>query len=475
MSSVDPVAILGALDHPVDPRPEFAETLLSRLLEELDGAQVPTRAPGWKRLRLPRILPAAPPRLRLLLIVLALLLLLATVALATYFGVRTWISAGPRGVQYTSDFRLSVVFHEPAGPESRTRSLSSFVIAPSGRDIYAVRYFLNRPVPPWHHVREELLRIAGVASDRRAHEERLLTYRDLAEPRLWDPGTDLKHRVISDYGGQGSVAVAANGDVFLLAAARPGSSINVRTPREVSLIVRHSDGSLQKVLTFQELVHAGVVKASAANHGALGIAASAPDRLWVKVRQPSGFLLEVIDPNGDGHWADRVIRRLRLPPSVPNAGMSRGRHWSFHQLLSESSVPGEDRSRSILVTASNSLAFRVYRIADFDGDGDALDKGEAQVLFRAHRFLFGPTEVTVAPRTILGDGKVVLHELVASGFSRPTRISRISRSGKVTDIGRSFLQLEKVLAGRDGSIYAVVQSPGSRGPGWIIYRLTPRA
>ena len=37
MSSVDPVAvILGALDRPVQPRPEFAETLLSRLVEEFE-------------------------------------------------------------------------------------------------------------------------------------------------------------------------------------------------------------------------------------------------------------------------------------------------------------------------------------------------------------------------------------------------------------------------------------------------------
>jgi hypothetical protein len=142
-------------------------------------------------------------------------------------------------------------------------------------------------------------------------------------------------------------------------------------------------------------------------------------------------------------------------------------------------VAGEDRSRSILVTASNSLAIRVYRIADLDDDGDALDDGELRLLFRGHR---SSLEVPViAPRTVVRDGKVVLRELVAGSFTLPTRISRISHSGKVTDVGRSFFELEQVLAGRDGSVYAVVQTPafgapqtpGFRAPRWIVYRLTP--
>jgi hypothetical protein len=56
MSAIDPLAaILGTLDRPVQPRPEFAQTLLSRLVEELgDGAQTPTRKPRQARLRLPQ-------------------------------------------------------------------------------------------------------------------------------------------------------------------------------------------------------------------------------------------------------------------------------------------------------------------------------------------------------------------------------------------------------------------------------------
>jgi hypothetical protein len=198
-----------------------------------------------------------------------------------------------------------------------------------------------------------------------------------------------------------------------------------------------------------------------------------------RVKQPSGFLVELSDPNRDGNWADRVIRRLRLPSSFPGAVKRQGSSpWSFPQLLAEPSVPGEDRSRSILATVSNNLAFRVYRVGDLNDDGDALDKGEMQLLFGGHRPSLEdfPEVPAIAPRTVVRDGKVVLRQLVAGSFSRPTRISRISQSGEVTDFGRSFEALETVLASRDGSVYAVVQTPGfglKLGPRWIIYRLTP--
>ena len=49
MSARDPVvAILGSLERPVQPRPEFAEGLLSRLLEELGDARAPARG-RWRR------------------------------------------------------------------------------------------------------------------------------------------------------------------------------------------------------------------------------------------------------------------------------------------------------------------------------------------------------------------------------------------------------------------------------------------
>jgi Tol biopolymer transport system component len=99
MSSVDPVArILGGLDGPVQPRAEFGETLLFRLLQEL-GAVAPEEpaAKPWRvPQRLRRILPAATPglgrwrhrRLRLAIVLVLLFLLLTGIATATYLLVR---------------------------------------------------------------------------------------------------------------------------------------------------------------------------------------------------------------------------------------------------------------------------------------------------------------------------------------------------------------------------------------------------
>jgi dipeptidyl aminopeptidase/acylaminoacyl peptidase len=86
VSTSDPIAsILTALDRPVQPRPEFAESLRADLLAEL---RAPVDAPRRRRLRLDWFLPQAPPRVRLVLIAALLLLLLAGIATATYIGVR---------------------------------------------------------------------------------------------------------------------------------------------------------------------------------------------------------------------------------------------------------------------------------------------------------------------------------------------------------------------------------------------------
>src|SRR5262249_22249692 len=132
----------------------------------------------------------------------------------------------------------------------------------------------------------------------------------------------------------------------------------------------------------QDLIKAGALKKEGAKRLALGVAASSSDRLWLRVGEPSTSLVEVIDPNGDGKWGDRAIHRFRLPSPVPGQveGPDSGR-WSLPQLLAEPSLAGEDRSRSILVTASNALAFRVFRIADLNDDSDALDEGEVRLLF----------------------------------------------------------------------------------------------
>jgi WD40-like Beta Propeller Repeat len=86
VSAVDPVArILGAIDRPVQPRPEFAEALRADLLARL---QAPVRAPQRRPVRLHWFLPHAPPRVRLVLVAALVLLLLAGIATATYIGVR---------------------------------------------------------------------------------------------------------------------------------------------------------------------------------------------------------------------------------------------------------------------------------------------------------------------------------------------------------------------------------------------------
>ena len=212
MSSRDPVAeILARAERPVEPSSEFAAELLERLLVEL-GAEAPAPA----RRRLPRLLPGAPRGLRLALGVLIVLLLLAAVATATYFGVRSWVSSGPRGVQFTSDFELAEIFRDAPG---RSRLWPAFVLASDGSAIYALRQSPSHP-----QRRTDLVRIAPLR-DGRARAELLLSYDDLADPALWDPGVDLSGSVMGEDGGYLPVfypapelSVAPNGDVFLVAA-----------------------------------------------------------------------------------------------------------------------------------------------------------------------------------------------------------------------------------------------------------------
>jgi Sigma-70, region 4 len=119
MSTVDRVAsILAALDRPVRPRPEFAESLWADLLAEL---QAPVHARPRRRLRLDWFLPQAPPRLRLLLITALLLLILAGIATATYIGVRAVASpvAGDNGpVTLIGDAGISTI-----GPDGRLHTV----------------------------------------------------------------------------------------------------------------------------------------------------------------------------------------------------------------------------------------------------------------------------------------------------------------------------------------------------------------
>ncbi len=470
MSAVDPVAaLLQQLDRPAAPRPEFAQALLARLLEELEAAPLPLGTSRRRRLRLPRILPGMPRGLRLVLIVLALLLLLAGIALATYFGVRTWVSAGPRGVQYASNYRLAVVFRDPPG---RSGFWSSLQLAPGGRSIYAVRY-----LPPWPQRPAELVRIDGVTG-KRAARERVLDYQALAKQRqLWDPGVDLSHAIVSEYHGNTedpaeSIAVAADGDVFLVVGAWRHRRIDNSQPLDISVIVRHPDGSLEKVFGLRELSR---LLDAGPSRIALSIAASPAGELWIKtdtlVAPHIGFgvyrLYRVIDPNRDGDWSDRIVRQLVVPRSLPLADRApRGYQRTFvPQFVAE---PGS----SLLVTTLNREGeFTVYRLVDRNEDGDVLDRGEVTRVFHRQASYTDVGPPLLAARAI-GRG------FVLARLTRTTRISVVSGSGRVTDIGRSFDVLEEVLADGDGRIYALNQvgSSGNRPCcTWRIYRLEPRS
>jgi hypothetical protein len=126
MSAIDPLAaILGALDRPVQPRPEFAETLLSRLVEELgDGAQTPTRKPWRARLKLPRRRSGESatwrPRRVLLLVVLLVLtfVLMAAVAYALGHPLIDFSSAPHAPQPVVKDFS-SLSLGAPPGMDPR--------------------------------------------------------------------------------------------------------------------------------------------------------------------------------------------------------------------------------------------------------------------------------------------------------------------------------------------------------------------
>lgn len=115
MSTVDPVAnILRALDRPVQPRPEFAESLRADLLAELQG---PVHAPPLRSRWLDWFLPQAAPRVRLVIAAALLLLLLAGIATATYIGVRA--AAGDNGpVTLIGDAGIATI-----GPDGRLHTI----------------------------------------------------------------------------------------------------------------------------------------------------------------------------------------------------------------------------------------------------------------------------------------------------------------------------------------------------------------
>jgi len=469
MSASDPVAvILGGLDRPVQPRPEFAEALLSRLLEELGEGLAPS---GLRRVRftLPRLLPGAPPRLRLALIVIAVLLLLAGIATATFFGVRTWVSAGPRGVQFTNDFQLV---------ELAVGDVGRAVFSPDGDELYGTRVdssTLEDAV---------LVRVTGL------REERLraavaVHFRDLRDPALWDPGTDLGGTVVPELFGESGwmPAVSESGEVALVASVMRARTLDeyVRTaPASTALLVRHADGRVEKVLTFRQLVAAGILDRAAlsASRGWIAVAFPAEDRIVLHVQDRGDRLrfrsfYEIVDPNGDGDWSDREVAPLRLPEFLgfdrpvtePTAA------WYPKRLAVEPSA-GEDGSAPFLLAVKRfGLGeLRVYRVLDRNGDGDARDAGEFEPVFSGTPT--GPFDPgVIAPRRVVRDGTVVLSEVLLGGFTTQTRVSRVSESGEVTDIARAFSRIESAGADTDGNVYVIGIPPDSSTS--ALFKLKP--
>ena len=145
--------------------------------------------------------------------------------------------------------------------------------------------------------------------------------------------------------------------------------------------------------------------------------------------------------------------------------------WWLGSMTTEPSLGGEDRSRSFLlgIGDSDTRERRIYRVSDFNGDGHALDEGEFELVFS------GVPEygvVVLAPRIVVQDGKVVLRELVVSGLTTRSRVSRVSESGEVIDIARAFEFILDVVADSQGNIY-VWAFPPDGGPGPVLYKLKP--
>ena len=278
-------------------------------------------------------------------------------------------------------------------------------------------------------------------------------------------------------------AVAESGDVALVASMIRARTLDqhVRTaPDSTALLVRQADGRVEKVLTFRELVDAGMLDRSALgrSRGWIAVAFPAADRIVLHVQDGAGRLrfrsfYEVVDPNGDGDWSDREVTPLGLPAflgferpvSDPAAG------WYPNRLAVEPSVGGEDRSRSFLLMVQRfGLGEnRVYRVSDRNHDGDARDTGEFKLLFS--RTPTGEFGGAMAPRVVVRDGTVALRELILGGFTTRTRVSRVSESGEVTDVARAFFRVDGVAADPEGNIYVLGVLPNADASG--LFKLKP--
>ncbi len=449
--------------------PNFEPPVLAGL-ERVKG-----RWPRW--VPYPRVLT---PRLTLI-IAISLALLAAAAAGAYYVSVQTWLSAGPRGVQFTNDFELVELFRDD---DPRT-VYQEMTIGPEGKEIYVIRFFGQEEAELSDPQETAIVRMSGLQEEQ-VQIEVVLRFSDLKDPALWHPHMDVPGIILPEL----VPPAAINGDLFLVASAWADTQLPEGAfrpegpPAGSSIIVRHPDGMLQKVLTVRELVDAGLLDSAAPDLiFNRAVVASAPDRLWLQFitlerveGQPTvvrRMIYEVRDPNGDGDWFDRTVTPLSLPAFV--AEEQRPDCCPFMSLVAEPTLGGEDRSRSFLLLMSTPFPereHRIYRVSDRNSDGDALDGGEFELLFSGVPASQDVDALVVAPRIVVKEGKVLLRELVISAFTTGTRVSRITETGELIDIARAFDFILDVVADSEGNIY-VWAFPPDGGPGPALYKLKP--
>ena len=476
MSGVDPLAtLLADFDHPVAPRAEFADALWSRLEGELRGARPGARRSAGRSWRA-WLGPLTAPRRRLVLLVVVLLLLLAGAATATYLGTHSWIGSGPRGAQVTEDYRLSTVFVD-RGSEG---PVAPWALSPDGHQLVGLRLTFRSAQPA------DLVRVAGVdAVAPVVHRTHLAAFGDAG---LWSAGgVDPATVGLPDdpwIPSAERVAFSPSGDLFLVLEARDWSwGVVGGYARDATLVVVRADGRRQKVVSLRELVRSGLMPTR--RFPRLTVAVSAPGRVWLRAdvggngnyygqKRPPGPLLhmlfEIVDPNGDGDWSDRVVHRVVLPPSLARL-WARGRDTHLLGMSSFVGDPADGGSVLDVVTGPRSRV-RVFRLADRNRDGDVADPGEATVVLDRQSALAG--EMRMAVRAVEVGGRID-RQIVFAGLTRPDRVSVLSPSGDLADVGRAFPGLVRGLAaGNDGSIYvATFNEQDAPRSVTRVYRLAP--
>ena len=452
MSGFDPLALLDAeFDAPVSPRAEFTVQLRKQVLHDL-AARPPrgARQGGWRTWLLPTRRPG-----RLVLVLLMLIALLAGAAVAGYFDLPPWVSTSPRGIQILDDYKLSTVYVDRGtqGP------VGQWAASPDGSELVGVRSEQTAAAPSFIAVEHIAHPLSGSAAHPRAGV-------------AWAPSKGI---LVAEVGAHPDVWIPRNAPL----AFTPGGDLLLALDGVLTAV--HRDGTSERIVTVQQLMQAGLVPFRRLPFDPdqapwLTPAASAADRIWLRVDsgpyQRVHTLLEVTDPNGDGRWGDRVVRRVRFPA----AGR---RLWAngvrVHGDFAASAFVGDPADGGSVLDAVTGPGdrLRLIRIADRNGDGDVSDRGEFEVILD-HDSARGPYTL-VAPR-ISGAGKDARHEIVLAGLTRADRLSLLSDSGDLSDIGRSFAGFFNGLATRaDGGIYvSLATSADGRDLHSRLFRLTPK-